>query len=52
MRTTGTSVLPPNAADAQQQLLELIASEQTERALPAVARTAGELPGDARTMSL
>jgi MerR family transcriptional regulator, light-induced transcriptional regulator len=50
-RTTGTSVLPPGAADAQRRLLELVEAEQTSRAGSGARESTG-LPGGARTMSL
>jgi DNA-binding transcriptional MerR regulator len=54
MRTTGTSVLPSGASEAQQRLLELIEAEEGGRAVPATpaAHHPGDEPGDARTASL
>jgi DNA-binding transcriptional MerR regulator len=54
MRTTGTSVLPPGASEAQQRLLELVEAEQGGRSVPATpaARHPGDESGDARTASL
>jgi MerR family transcriptional regulator, light-induced transcriptional regulator len=39
MRTTGTSVLPPGAADAQRRLLELVEGEQGATAVPVAPTT-------------
>jgi hypothetical protein len=54
MRTTGTSVLPSGASEAQQRLLELVEAEQGGRSVPATpaARHRGDESGDARTASL
>jgi DNA-binding transcriptional MerR regulator len=54
MRTTGTSVLPSGASEAQQHLLELVEAEQGGRTVPATpaARRSGDEPGNARTASL
>jgi DNA-binding transcriptional MerR regulator len=54
MRTTGTSVLPSGASEAQQHLLELVEAEQGGRTVPATpaARHSGDEPGNARTASL
>src|SRR5262249_24952402 len=54
MRTTGTSVLPPAAGEAQRRLLELIEAERGGRALPDLPATGPsvELQRNARTMSL
>jgi MerR family transcriptional regulator, light-induced transcriptional regulator len=53
MRTTGTSVLPPESSQAQQRVLELIESEQGLATLAgaASARQTGGQPG-ARTASM
>ncbi len=52
MRTTGTSVLPSGASEAQRRLLELVEAEQGGRTVPAApARHTGEAD-DARTASL
>jgi DNA-binding transcriptional MerR regulator len=53
MRTTGTSVLPSGAGEAQRRLLELIEAEQGNKAVPvepAARQRAAE--ADARTASL
>jgi hypothetical protein len=54
MRTTGTSVLPPSASEAQRRLLELIDAERGGRVIPDLpaAGPSVELQGDARTMTL
>ncbi len=41
MRTTGTSVLPSSAGEAQRQLLELVEADQAEKRAPA-AQTMSE----------
>ena len=54
VRTTGTSVLPSGAAEAQRRLLELVELEQaaTTLAVPPVSRHPGGLRADARTAGL
>ena len=44
MRTTGTSVLPTGASDAQRQLLELIEADQLEGAAAAVPSAGADEP--------
>jgi DNA-binding transcriptional MerR regulator len=44
MRTTGTSVLPPGASEAQQRLLELVESDQALPAAPAAVRPDAPTP--------
>jgi hypothetical protein len=54
MRTTGTSVLPSGAGEAQRRLLELIEAEQGNKAVPVAPAAAQErtVGADARTASL
>jgi DNA-binding transcriptional MerR regulator len=54
MRTTGTSVLPPGAADAQRRLLELVEAEHAATPVPVapVDRPPDEPTGGARSASL
>jgi MerR family transcriptional regulator, light-induced transcriptional regulator len=54
MRTTGTSVLPPGAADAQRRLLELVEAEHAATPVPVapVGRPPDEPTGGARSASL
>jgi DNA-binding transcriptional MerR regulator len=54
MRTTGTSVLPPGAGDAQRRLLELVESEHGATPVPVTLqeRRTDEPTGGARSASL
>ena len=54
MRTTGTSVLPPGAGDAQRRLLELVESEQGATPVPVAPeeRHTDEPSGGVRSASL
>jgi DNA-binding transcriptional MerR regulator len=54
MRTTGTSVLPSGAGEAQRRLLELVEAEQGTKAVPVepAARQGHADDADARTASL
>lgn len=53
MRTTGTSVLPSGAGEAQRRLLELIEAEQGTKAVPVEPAARGRAAdADARTASL
>jgi hypothetical protein len=54
MRTTGTSVLPSGAGEAQRRLLELVEAEQGTKAVPVepAARQGRADGADARTASL
>jgi DNA-binding transcriptional MerR regulator len=52
MRTTGTSVLPSGAADAQRQLLELVEADQAEKRAVAVQGQEARQADRARTATI